>query len=47
MRVEKAACILVNTKNKKIGLIYRTKQTDYYFPKCHREEDETFVECAI
>lgn len=47
MKVEKAGCILINTKNKKIGLIYRSKQNDYSFPKGHKEEGETLLECAI
>ena len=47
MKVEKAGCILINTKNKKIGLIYRKKQNDYSFPKGHREHGETLAECAI
>ena len=47
MKVEKAGCILVNTKNNKIGLIYRNKQKDYSFPKGHKENNETLVECAI
>ena len=29
MKVEKAGCILINTKSKKIGLVYRKKQNDY------------------
>lgn len=47
MKVEKAGCILVNIKNKKIGLIYRDKQKDYSFPKGHKEKNETLIECAI
>ena len=47
MKVEKAGCILVNIKNNKIGLIYRNKQKDYSFPKGHKENNETLVECAI
>lgn len=47
MKVEKAGCILINTNNKKIGLVYRKKQNDYSFPKGHREENETLAECAI
>ena len=47
MKVEKAGCILINTKNQKIGLIYRIKQNDYSFPKGHKEDGETLVECAI
>ena len=47
MKVEKSGCILVNKETKKIGLIYRTKQSDYSFPKGHKEENETLVECAL
>lgn len=47
MKVEKAGCILVNKDNNKIGLIYRSKQKDYSFPKGHKEKGETLEECAI
>jgi 8-oxo-dGTP pyrophosphatase MutT (NUDIX family) len=47
MVVQKAGCILVDKKNKKIALIYRTKQNDYSFPKGHLEKNETLIECAI
>jgi len=47
MKIDKAGCILVNTENKMIGLIYRSKQNDYSFPKGHRESGETLAECAI
>ena len=47
MKVEKAGCILINIKNKKIGLIYRNKHNDYSFPKGHKEDGETLIECAI
>ena len=47
MKVEKAGCILINTNNKKIGLVYRKKQNDYSFPKGHKEDGETLAECAI
>lgn len=47
MKVEKAGCILINTKSKKIGLVYRKKQNDYSFPKGHKENEETLAECAI
>ena len=47
MKVEKAVCILINIKNKKIGLIYRNKHNDYSFPKGHKEDGETLIECAI
>ena len=47
MKVEKAGCILINIQTQKIGLVYRRKQKDYSFPKGHKEEGETLVECAI
>lgn len=47
MEVKKAGCVLVDKKNKKIGLIYRQKQQDYSFPKGHMEKGETLIECAI
>ena len=47
MRVEKSGCILINKELKKVGLIYRAKQNDYSFPKGHKEEGETLIECAI
>jgi len=47
VKIEKAGCILINMKSKKIGLIYREKQDDYSFPKGHREIGETLEECAI
>ena len=47
MKVEKAGCILINKKENKIGLIYRQKQKDYSFPKGHKEDGETLIECAI
>lgn len=47
MKVNKAGCILINTKTKKIGLVYRKKQKDYSFPKGHVEGDESLIECAI
>lgn len=46
-KVIKAGCILINFSDKKAGLIYRTKQNDYSFPKGHVEEGETVMECAI
>ena len=45
--VNKAGCILINTTTKKVGLIYRSKQNDYSFPKGHVEENESIMECAI
>ena len=47
MKVEKAGCVLVNIQKNKIGLIYRSKQKDYSFPKGHKEKGETLIECAI
>lgn len=47
MKVLKAGCILIDIKNKKIGLVYREKRNDYSFPKGHLEEGETLEECAI
>lgn len=47
MKVIKAGCILVDTKNKKIGLIYRSNRNDYSFPKGHKENGESLVECAV
>ena len=48
-KVKKAGCILINTENKKIALVYREKrnESDYSFPKGHLEENETLEECAI
>lgn len=43
----KAGCILINTSTKQVGLIHRTKQDDYSFPKGHKEEDESVIDCAI
>ena len=47
MKIEKSGCILVNTKTKKIGLIYRNQYDDYSFPKGHVESGESLLECAI
>ena len=46
-RVKKAGCVVLDTKNKTIALVYREKQNDYSFPKGHLEEGETLKECAI
>lgn len=43
----KAGTILINTKTKKIGLIFRKKHNDYEFPKGHLEKNETLPECAV
>ena len=45
--VEKAGTVLVNLKNRKVGLVYRTRQQDYSFPKGHIENGETAEECAL
>ena len=47
MKVEKAGCILINLKERKIGLVYRNDKNDYSFPKGHLEKGETLKECAI
>lgn len=43
----KAGCILMDTKNKKVGIVYRKEYDDYSFPKGHLEKNETFMDCAI
>ena len=45
--VNKAGCVLIDCKNKKVGLVYRKSHNDYTFPKGHQEEDESFLETAI
>lgn len=45
--VIKAGCILINTTNNKVGLIYRNKYNDYTFPKGHKEDNESIMDCAI
>lgn len=45
--VEKAGTVLVDLKNKKVGLVYRTRPQDYSFPKGHVENGETAEECAL
>ena len=47
MALKKGGCILVDLKNKKIGLVYRKKKDDYSFPKGHIEEGESVIDCAI
>lgn len=47
MATKKAGCVLVNTKTKMIGLIFRDFRNDYSFPKGHLETGETLQECAI
>lgn len=43
----KGGCILVNTEEKKVALIYRKRLDDYSFPKGHIEEGESIKEGAI
>ena len=45
-KVQKAGCILVNTKERTIALVLRKKE-EYSFPKGHLEEGESLKECAI
>ena len=47
MITKKAGTILVNIKDKKVGLVYRKKNKDYSFPKGHLENGETLEECAV
>ncbi len=47
IETHKAGCVLVNIKQKKIGLIYRDELNDYSFPKGHVEKGEDYYECAI
>ena len=46
-KTQKGGCILINVKDKTIGLVYREQYDDYSFPKGHLEEGETLKECAI
>ena len=46
-KTNKAGCILINTKDKTVALVYRERTNDYSFPKGHIEEGETLEECAI
>lgn len=46
-KVRKAGCILINSENKTVALVYREKQNDYTFPKGHLEENESLIECAL
>ena len=46
-KVKKAGCILINTKDKTVAIVYREHLNDYSFPKGHMEEGETLKECAI
>lgn len=45
MRTQKAGCIVINTDNKKVALVSRKGQNS--FPKGHKEENETIIECAL
>ena len=47
MATIKAGCFLIDTKNKKIALIYRANKKDYSFPKGHAEDGENVKVCAI
>jgi 8-oxo-dGTP pyrophosphatase MutT (NUDIX family) len=49
-KVKKAGCILINTKEKTVALVYREKKNgtkDYSFPKGHLEGKESLKECAV
>ena len=45
MKTQKAGCILINLETKKVALVARKGQNS--FPKGHKEDDETIIECAI
>ena len=45
--IKKAGCILMDTENKNIAIVYRKEYDDYSFPKGHLEEGETLLVCAI
>ena len=47
IKILKAGCVLINTREKTIALVYREKQKDFSFPKGHLEKNETLKECAI
>ncbi len=47
MQTKKGGCILINSKEKKIALIYRPYLKDYSFPKGHIEKGEEVIDCAI
>ena len=47
MKTKKAGSVLINLENKEIGLVYRAALNDYSFPKGHKEDGETLIECAI
>ncbi len=46
-KVKKAGCIMINTINKTVAIVYRKKQNDYSFPKGHVEPGESLMECSI
>lgn len=43
----KAGCFLIDTKTKKLAVVYRQKFKQYSFPKGHLEGEESLLECAI
>ena len=45
-KVKKAGSIIINTKDKTVGLVLR-KENEYSFPKGHLEKGEKLIECAI
>ena len=47
MATQKAGCILINKRTKKIGLIIDKHEGKCSFPKGHLEEGETLQECAV
>ena len=47
MATKKAGTILINLKNKQIGLVYDRRNDSYAFPKGHLEPGETLQECAV
>lgn len=47
MTTKKAGTILLNLETKQIGLVYRSKDKGYTFPKGHLEGNETLQQCAI
>ena len=47
MPTKKGGCILINSKEKKIAIIYRPYKNDYSFPKGHIESGEEVLDCAI
>ena len=46
-KVKKAGCIMLDTNNKTIAIVYRNKQKDYSFPKGHVEPGESLIECSM